>query len=69
MEGFLLLAKSTRGAAAVNLVNQVLDAPEIYCFSELMEMPNIKEVNFEMQKSIDMLEFYRQNLAFYKHSN
>ncbi|CAG0886903.1 unnamed protein product [Cyprideis torosa] len=44
MEGFLLLAKTARGAAALNLTNQVLETPGIYCFAELMEMPNIREL-------------------------
>lgn len=45
LEQFLLLAKSAKGAAAVELIKQVLVAPGIYVFGELLDMPNIQELN------------------------
>ena len=44
LEQFVLLAKSAKGAAAVELVKQALDAPGVYVFGELLDMPNIVEV-------------------------
>jgi COP9 signalosome complex subunit 7 len=44
-EQFVLLAKSTKGMAAVELVKQVLEAPGVFVFGELLDMPNIQEVN------------------------
>ncbi|XP_071543521.1 COP9 signalosome complex subunit 7b isoform X3 [Panulirus ornatus] len=41
MEQYILLAKQAKGAAAVQLVKQVLEAPEVYVFGELLDMPNI----------------------------
>ncbi|XP_063874587.1 COP9 signalosome complex subunit 7b-like isoform X1 [Scylla paramamosain] len=41
MEQYLILAKQAKGAAAVQLVKQVLEAPEVYVFGELLDMPNI----------------------------
>jgi len=44
LEQFILLSKTARGAAAMELIRQVLETPGIYVFGELLEMPNIKEV-------------------------
>lgn len=44
LEQFVLLAKSAKGAAAVELVKQALEAPGVYVFGELLDMPNISEV-------------------------
>ena len=46
LEPFVILAKSAKGAAAVELVKQVLDAKGVYVFGELLDMPNIIEVIF-----------------------
>ncbi|XP_015903430.1 COP9 signalosome complex subunit 7b isoform X2 [Parasteatoda tepidariorum] len=45
LEQYLILAKSAKGAAAVELIKQVLVAPGIYVFGELLDMPNIQELN------------------------
>lgn len=45
LEQYVLLAKGTKGAAAVGLVKQVLEAPGVYVFGELLEMPNIQELS------------------------
>lgn len=44
LEQFVLLAKSAKGAAAAELVKQVLEAPGVHVFGELLDMPNIKEL-------------------------
>lgn len=44
LEQFVLLAKSAKGAAAVGLIKQVLEAPGVYVFGELLDMPSIQEV-------------------------
>ena len=44
LEQFILLAKGTRGAAIVSLINQVLETHDIYVFGELLQLPNIQEV-------------------------
>ncbi|KAG8242206.1 COP9 signalosome complex subunit 7b [Homalodisca vitripennis] len=45
LEQFVLLAKSAKGAAAMELIRQVLAAPGVHVFGELLDMPNIKEVD------------------------
>lgn len=44
LEQFILLAKTAKGAAAMELIRQALETPGIYVFGELLEMPNIKEL-------------------------
>jgi hypothetical protein len=44
LEQFILLSKSAKGAAAVELIKQVTEANGVYVFGELLDMPNIKEV-------------------------
>lgn len=44
LEQFVLLAKTAKGAAAVELVKQALEAPGVYVFGELLDMPNIQEL-------------------------
>ncbi len=41
-EAFVLLANGTKGAAAVGLVQQALQAPGVFVFGELLDHPNIK---------------------------
>ncbi|NXD86523.1 CSN7A protein, partial [Halcyon senegalensis] len=43
-EQFLLLAKAARGAALASLIHQVLEAPGIYVFGELLDMPAVREL-------------------------
>uniref|UniRef100_A0A2P2I0U4 COP9 signalosome complex subunit 7a-like n=1 Tax=Hirondellea gigas TaxID=1518452 RepID=A0A2P2I0U4_9CRUS len=44
-EQFLMLAKSAKGAAAVQLIKEALEAPGLYVFAELLHMPNIQELS------------------------
>lgn len=45
LEQFILLAKGAKGSACAELIKQVLEAPGVHVFGELLEMPNIKEVS------------------------
>ena len=44
LEGFVLLANGAKGAAAVGLIQQVLEASNVYVFGELLDHPNIKDL-------------------------
>jgi len=44
LEQFVLLAKTAKGAAAVELIKQALEAPGVYVFGELLDMPNVQEL-------------------------
>ena len=44
LEQYLLLARKETGAAAVELIKQVLEAPSVYVFAELLDIPNIIQV-------------------------
>ena len=41
LEPFVLLANGAKGAAAISLINQVLEAPGVYVFGELLDHANI----------------------------
>ncbi|KAL4221022.1 COP9 signalosome complex subunit 7b [Mactra antiquata] len=59
LEQFVLLAKSAKGAAAVGLVKQVLEAPNVYVFGELLEMANIQELSSgEHAKYFNLLNLF-----------
>ncbi|XP_002155181.1 COP9 signalosome complex subunit 7b [Hydra vulgaris] len=45
MQPFLLLAKSSHGAALSRLIQQVTELPGIYKFGELLQMPNVVELS------------------------
>jgi len=44
LEQFVLLAKNAKGAAALELVKQALEAPGVFVFGELLDMPNIQSL-------------------------
>ena len=44
IEQFLLLAKTAKGAAAIELIKQVLETPGIYVFGELLDVAGIKDL-------------------------
>ena len=44
LKPFLLLAKSAKGAAAADLIRQVLEHPSVNVFGELLDMPHIREL-------------------------
>lgn len=44
LEQFVILAKSAKSAAAAELIKQVVESPGVYVFGELLDMPNIIEL-------------------------
>uniref|UniRef100_A0A1A9W8X7 PCI domain-containing protein n=1 Tax=Glossina brevipalpis TaxID=37001 RepID=A0A1A9W8X7_9MUSC len=44
LQQFCLLAKSATGVGLLELIKQVLEAPNIYVFGEFLVMPHIKEL-------------------------
>ncbi|KAK0074473.1 hypothetical protein PV326_012423, partial [Microctonus aethiopoides] len=44
LEQFVLLAKTAKGAAALELIKQAIETPGVHVFGELLDMPNIKEL-------------------------
>ena len=44
LEQFVLLAKNAKGAAAVELIKQALEAPGVFVFGELLDMANIQDL-------------------------
>ncbi|XP_069068975.1 COP9 signalosome complex subunit 7b isoform X2 [Pleurodeles waltl] len=44
LEQFVILARSTKGSALPALVNQVLEAPGVYVFGDLLEIPCVQEL-------------------------
>lgn len=44
LEPYLALSKSAKGAGCVQLIKDVLTAPGVLVFGELLEMPNVVEV-------------------------
>ena len=48
---FLLLAKTTKGAATAALIREVLEHPNVYVFGELLALPNVQEVCMRTSRS------------------
>ena len=44
LEQFLLLAKSAKGPAAVELIKKALEAPGVYVFGELLQTECVKDL-------------------------
>lgn len=45
LEHYVALAKMAKGAACLDLIHQVLEAPGVYVFGELLQIPSIMEVS------------------------
>jgi COP9 signalosome complex subunit 7 len=45
LDQFVMLAKLATSAGAAEIIKQVLEAPGVYVFSELMDVPSIKDLN------------------------
>ena len=59
LEQFLLLAKTARGSAAVELIKQTLDAPGVYVFGELLETECVRELRTGSNaKYVQLLEVF-----------
>jgi hypothetical protein len=46
LQTFLLLSRSVKGKANCQLISDVLSAPGVYVFTELLQAPNVVEVIF-----------------------
>lgn len=57
-EQFVLLAKSAKGPAVVELIKQVLAAPGVYVFGELLAMPTVQEVSSHIIYCTFTVRFY-----------
>lgn len=55
LEQFILLAKGTSGSALTALISQVLEAPGVYVFGELLELANVQEVRAVSNFSVFVL--------------
>lgn len=44
LEQFILLSRNAKGSTLTGLINQVLEAPGVFVFGELLETPNIQEL-------------------------
>ncbi|MGH0144478.1 UNVERIFIED_CONTAM: hypothetical protein FKN15_002907 [Acipenser sinensis] len=55
LEQFLLLAKSTKGAALAALLKQLLESPGVYVFGEVLDMPNVRELESGPHASVYQL--------------
>lgn len=58
LQQYVLLAKSVRNNAAAELVMRVLDAPGVYVFGELLDMPNIKELENTHKREFELLNLF-----------
>ncbi|XP_023020337.1 COP9 signalosome subunit 7 [Leptinotarsa decemlineata] len=59
LEQFVILAKSAKGSACVELIKQALETPGVYVFGELLDMPNVVEmVNSADKKCLNTLELF-----------
>jgi len=58
IEAFILLAKNARGAAASQLVSQATEAPGMYVFGELAEVPGIKQLEQDSPKDWNLLQLF-----------
>lgn len=57
LEQFVLLAKGAKGAACLELIKQVLEAPGVHVFGELLAMPNIKEVQISARNILNIFVY------------
>ncbi|XP_052862185.1 COP9 signalosome complex subunit 7 [Anopheles cruzii] len=68
IEQYVLLAKGVKGAACLELIKQVLEAPGVHVFGELLAMPNIEELqngpNAKYYNTLNLFAYgtYRQYL-------
>ncbi|KAG2386528.1 hypothetical protein C9374_002272 [Naegleria lovaniensis] len=59
IEQFLLLGKSVKGKAAVNLIQQAINHPNTFVFSEMLDLKGIKELDgSENQADFNTLKLF-----------
>jgi len=72
LQPFLLIAKSAKGKGCTAVIDQVLQAPGIFVFGELLDMPNVKQLegtenkgHFELLKifAYGTYSTYKENAA------
>lgn len=44
LEQYVILAKTTKGGACAEMIKQALEAPGVYVFGELLDVPNVTEL-------------------------
>uniref|UniRef100_A0ABI7ZD20 COP9 signalosome subunit 7B n=1 Tax=Felis catus TaxID=9685 RepID=A0ABI7ZD20_FELCA len=57
LEQFILLAKGTSGSALTALISQVLEAPGVYVFGELLELANVQEETGALPRGCPLLMY------------
>ncbi|KAI8913554.1 hypothetical protein EDD86DRAFT_200865 [Gorgonomyces haynaldii] len=58
-EEFVLLAKSTRGSGCVKLINDCIEKPGVFHFTELLQQPTIQQLqNTEFDQSFKLLQLF-----------
>jgi len=72
LQPFLLIAKSAKGKGCTAVIEQVLQAPGVFVFGELLDMPNVKQLegtenkaHFELLKifAYGTYATYRENAS------
>ncbi|EFC37758.1 predicted protein [Naegleria gruberi] len=59
IEQFLLLGKTVKGKSAVNLIQQAINHPNTFVFSEMLDLKGIKELEgTENQKDLNTLKLF-----------
>ncbi|THU78611.1 hypothetical protein K435DRAFT_737509 [Dendrothele bispora CBS 962.96] len=60
LEPFLLMGKTMKAAAAAKLIQDATSAPGVFVFSELLELPNIRELGKSEQheKYLSLLQLF-----------
>jgi len=59
IQPFIILAKKTKGKASAALIGQTLNAPNVYVFGELLELPSIQQLaETEDKKALDLLKIF-----------
>lgn len=65
LQPFLLLAKKSKGKAIVAIIQQTLNASNIYVFGELLEIPNVLQV-INIIFFYDYFFFLKNKISFKK---
>ncbi|KAH9927440.1 uncharacterized protein BXZ73DRAFT_48901 [Epithele typhae] len=60
LEQYLLMSKAAKGAAAAKLIQDATSAPGVFVFAELLEQPNIQELEAHEQhsRSFSLLQLF-----------
>eukprot|EP00026_Physarum_polycephalum_P007940 Phypoly_transcript_08012.p1 GENE.Phypoly_transcript_08012~~Phypoly_transcript_08012.p1 ORF type:complete len:284 (+),score=33.51 Phypoly_transcript_08012:62-853(+) len=59
LQPFLLIAKSAKGKGCTAVIDQVLQAPGIFVFGELLDMPNVKQLEGTENKGhLELLKIF-----------